>query len=325
MKALLCEAYGPPETLTLREMPMPEPGVGEVRIRVAAAGVNFPDGLIIQNRYQVKPPLPFSPGSEVAGVIDALGQGVEGFELGDRVAAMTVFGAFAQFVIVKAERLLVLPDSMAFDIAASFSMAYGTAAHAFRQRAQLRPGETVLVLGAGGGVGLAAVDLATAMGARVIAAASSPEKLDIARSRGAEHVVDYAREDIRERIKSLTAGRGVDIVYDPVGGALVEPVFRSIARNGRYLVIGFAAGDIPALPLNLPLLKSASIVGVFWGAFTVADPEEHQANMGALFALYADGRLDPLISRHFPLSEGASAIRWVMERKALGKVVLNIT
>lgn len=324
MKAVVCETHGLPETLKLLDIPSPQPGPGEVRIRVAAAGVNFPDALIIQNLYQVKPPLPFSPGSEVAGVVDALGEGVDAFSVGDRVSALTIFGGFAELVNARQERVLRIPDAMPFDVAAGFSMAYGTSYHALRQRADLQPGETVLVLGAAGGVGLTAVELAKAMGARVIAAASSDEKLALARGRGADDGINYARDDLRDAIKSLTGGKGVDVIYDPVGGKLAEPAFRSIARNGRYLVIGFAAGDIPSLPLNLPLLKGAAIVGVFWGSFTANEPAVHLDNMRHLHDWYAAGLLKPHISRQFSLEEGPAAIRWIMEGQALGKVVVTV-
>lgn len=324
MRALLCEHYGPPEELQLRAVPVPEPGPGAVRVRVVATGVNFPDGLIVQNRYQVQPPLPFSPGGEVAGVIDAIGEGVTGWSVGDRVAAMTLHGGMAEAVIVDAVRLIAIPDAMPFDVAAIFTMAYGTAMHALSQRGRLQPGETVLVLGAAGGVGLAAVEIGKAMGARVIAAASSPEKLAVAKAHGADEGIDYAADDLRVRLRELTGGTGPDVIYDPVGGDLAEPAFRSIAPDGRYLVLGFAAGGIPSLPFNLPLLKSASIVGVFWGAFTLRDPAANRDNMARLFRWYEQGALRPVIDRRFPLAEGGAAIRYLMDRKARGKVVVEI-
>lgn len=324
MKALLCEHYGPPEELELREIPVPVPGPGEVRIRIAATGVNFPDGLIVRNLYQIQPPLPFSPGGEVAGEIDALGEGVSGWSIGDRVAAMTLHGGMTEAVVVDARRLLAVPEAMPFDVAAIFTMAYGTAVHALRQRGRLQPGETLLVLGAAGGVGLAAVEIGKAMGARVIAAASSPEKLAVAKAHGADEGIDYGAEDLRERLRALTGGKGPDVVYDPVGGDLAEPAFRSIAPDGRYLVLGFAGGDIPTLPLNLPLLKSASIVGVFWGAFTTRDPAANRDNMALLFDWYGKGLLRPAIDRRFALADGGAAIRYLMDRKARGKVVVEI-
>lgn len=324
MRALMCERHGLPEELVFRDIPSPDPEPGEVRLRVKAASVNFPDGLIIQNLYQTKPPLPFSPGSEAAGVVDAVGENVTGLSVGDRVAAMTTWGAFAQEVAVQASRCFPIPDAMPFDIASGFTMVYGTALHALKQRGRLQAGETLLVLGAAGGVGLAAVEIGKQMGARVIAAASSEEKLALARAHGADETVNYATADLKAAVKELTGGKGVDVIYDPVGGALADPAFRAIAWNGRYLVIGFAAGDIPAIPLNLPLVKGASIVGVFWGAFLVAEPEENAANIEQLYRWYEAGALKPEISRHFAFDEGAEAIRWIMDRKALGKVVIEV-
>lgn len=323
MRALLCEAHGPPETLVLRDVPTPQPGPGEVRLRVKAASVNFPDSLIIQNLYQTKPPLPFSPGSEAAGVVDAVGEGVA-LRVGDRVAAMTTWGAFAEDVVVHASRCFVLPDAMPFDVASGFTMVYGTALHALAQRGRLQPGETLLVLGAAGGVGLAAVEIGKRMGARVIAAASSPEKLALARAHGADDLIDYAATDLKSALRELTSGRGVDVVFDPVGGALADPAFRAMAWDGRYLVVGFAAGDIPALPLNLPLVKGAAIIGVFWGAFLTKEPEANAANIARLYEWYAQGALRPEISHRFPLEDAAAAIRWVMDRKAMGKVVVEM-
>ena len=323
MRALMCEAHGLPETLVLRDVPTPQPGPGEVRVRVKAASVNFPDSLIIQNLYQTKPPLPFSPGSEAAGVVDAVGEGVA-LRVGDRVAAMTTWGAFAEDVVVQASRCFALPDAMPFDVASGFTMVYGTALHALAQRGRLQPGETLLVLGAAGGVGLAAVETAKAMGARVIAAASSPEKLALARAHGADDLIDYAATDLKSALRELTNGRGVDVVFDPVGGALADPAFRAMAWNGRYLVVGFAAGDIPALPLNLPLVKGAAIIGVFWGAFLTKEPEANAANIARLYDWYKEGVLRPEISHRFPLEDAAAAIRWVMDRKAMGKVVVEM-
>jgi len=313
-----------PETLVLRDCAVPEPGAGEIRLRVKAASVNFPDSLIIRGLYQIKPPLPFSPGSEAAGIVDAVGAGVERFRPGDRVAAMTTWGAFAEQVVVEADRCFALPDAMPLDIASGFTMVYGTAIHALRQRAQVRPGETLLVLGAGGGVGLAAVEVGKRMGARVIAAASSAEKLALAQAHGADLLIDYSRDGLKEALRAATDGRGVDIVFDPVGGALADPAFRAMAWQGRYLVVGFAAGDIPALPLNLPLVKGAAIVGVFWGAFLKRQPAENAENMALLFSWYQDGLLRPEISHRFPLDDAAAAIRWVMDRKALGKVIVEV-
>lgn len=320
----MCEAFGPPEDLVVRDVAAGEPGPGQILIRVKAAGVNFPDGLIIRNLYQMKPPLPFAPGSEAAGLVEAVGPGVTAFRPGDRVSAMTTWGAFAEEVVADAGRCTPIPEGMSFEEAAGFTMVYGTSLHAFAQRGALQAAETVLVLGAAGGVGLAAVEIARAMGAQVIAAASTQEKIDLAIAHGAQHGINYATESLKDRVKALTGGRGVDVIYDPVGGDLAEPAFRTIAPGGRYLVVGFAAGDIPAIPLNLPLVKSAAIVGVFWGAFMMAHPDENARNMEQLHRWYAHGALKPEISRRFPFDQGAAAIRWVMDRKALGKVVLTM-
>ncbi len=324
MKAVRCVEHGLPEKLVVDDIALPEPGKGQVRLKVHAAGVNFPDSLIIQNLYQFKPPLPFTPGSEAAGVIDAVGEGVTAFKPGDRALVMTGNGAFAEYVTANVAQTIPIADGMPFDIAAGFTMTYGTSHHALKQRARLQPGETVLVLGAAGGVGLTAVELAKLMGAKVIAAASSDEKLALCREYGADETINYSTADLKDTVKSLTGGKGVDVVYDPVGDRFAEPAFRGIAWNGRYLVVGFAGGQIPSLPLNLPLIKGASIVGVFWGAFTQAEPAMHQANMRELLDWYAAGKLRPHVSRKFALSDGPAAIRWVMDRKATGKVVLEV-
>ncbi|GGD99908.1 oxidoreductase [Polymorphobacter glacialis] len=324
MKAVLCVEHGPPEKLVVREIPTPEPGKGQVRVRVHAAGVNFPDTLIIQNLYQFKPALPFSPGGEAAGVVDAVGEGITDLAIGDRVVAMTGNGCYAEQVIANRAQIVAIPGDMPFDIASGFTMTYGTSHHALKQRARLQPGETLLVLGAAGGVGLTAVELGKLMGARVIAAASSDEKLALCREYGADETINYATENLKDRIKDLTGGKGVDVVYDPVGDRFAEPAFRGIAWNGRYLVVGFAGGAIPSLPLNLPLIKGASIVGVFWGSFTQHEPALHRENMAELLEWYNVGKLKPHVSKHFPLAEGAAAIRWVMDRKATGKVVLDV-
>jgi NADPH2:quinone reductase len=324
MKAVVCKQYGPPESLVYEELPSPKPGAGEVVISVKAASVNFPDVLIIQNKYQFKPPLPFSPGSELAGVVKEVGSGVTAFRPGDRVMAFTTYGAFAEEVKTEAARLLPLPEKMDFITGAAFVLTYGTSDHALRDRAALRAGETLLVLGAAGGVGLAAIEIGKALGARVIACASSEDKLAVCREHGADEGINYASEDLRERIKALTEGRGIDVVYDAVGGPFTEPAFRSLAWRGRLLVVGFAAGDIPKLPLNLPLLKGASVVGVFWGDFARREPKAFAASMQQLGRWYAEGRLKPHVSQTLPLAKAAEAIKLLASRQAKGKVVVTM-
>ncbi len=323
MKAVLCKSYGPPESLVVEDVPSPIPGPGEVVISVKAAGVNFPDVLIIQNKYQVKPPLPFSPGSEVAGVIKDLGDGVTMFKPGEKVMAITGYGGFAQEVKADARRVLKLPPSMDFRTAAAFGLAYATSDHALRDRGALKAGDTLLVLGASGGVGLAAIEIGKAVGARVIACASTDEKLAVCREHGADATINYAAEDLRDRIKALTDGNGPDVVYDPVGGPFTEPALRSIAWRGRLLVVGFAAGDIPKIPLNLTLLKGCSIVGVYWGDFARREPERFAAAMDQLGRWHAEGRIKPHVSRTFPLERAADALQLMAERKVSGKLVLT--
>lgn len=323
MKALVCVEHGGPEKLVIQDLPSPQPGKGEVRVRMKAAGVNFPDVLIIQNLYQFKPPLPFSPGGEAAGIVDAVGEGVTRFKPGDHVIAMIGNGAFCEEFLASERQLQPIPNDMPFDAAAGFTMTYGTSHYALKQRGQLQSGETLLVLGASGGVGLAAVDLGRLMGARVIAAASTADKLAICREHGAHDTINYETEDLKARVKELTGGKGADVIYDPVGDRFADPAFRTIAWNGRYLVIGFAGGEIPKLPLNLPLIKGGSIVGVFWGAFTQHEPELHQQNMEELFAWFREGAIKPHICGHFPLERGAEAIRTLMDRKAQGKVIIT--
>ena len=322
MRAVLCKAYGPPESLVLEEQPSPQPGPGQVRVGVQACGVNFPDTLIIQGNYQFKPALPFSPGGEVAGVVQALGDGVTGYAVGDRVIAATTWGGYAEEVLAEAVRLIPMPAAMDFPTAAAFTLTYGTSHHALKDRAQLQPGETLLVLGAAGGVGLAAVELGKAMGARVIAAASSDEKLALCTAHGVDATINYASEDLRSRIKELTGGRGINVVYDPVGGDLSEPAVRSIAWNGRLLVVGFAAGRIPNMPLNLPLLKGCSIVGVFWGAFTRNEPARNAANLQELLLWWSEGRLKPHVSAVYPLERAVDALNDLVQRRVQGKAVL---
>lgn len=324
MKAVVCVEHGMPEKLVVKDVAMPEPRRGQVRVKVEAAGVNFPDTLIIQNLYQFKPALPFVPGGEAAGIVDAVGEGVDDLKPGDRVVAMTGNGCFAEYLVANRAQVVPIPGDMPADVAAGFTMTYGTSHHALKQRARLQPGETMLVLGAAGGVGLTAVELGKLMGAKVIAAASSDEKLALTRDYGADETINYATEDLKARVKELTDGRGVDVVYDPVGDRFAEPAFRSIGWNGRYLVVGFAGGAIPSLPLNLALIKGASLVGVFWGAFTQAEPALHSENMAELLAWYNAGKLKPHVSRRFSLDDGPAAIRWMMDRKATGKVVLTV-
>lgn len=324
MKAVVCVEHGMPEKLVVKDVAMPEPRRGQVRVKVEAAGVNFPDTLIIQNLYQFKPALPFVPGGEAAGIVDAVGEGVDDLKPGDRVVAMTGNGCFAEYLVANRAQVVPIPGDMPADVAAGFTMTYGTSHHALKQRARLQPGETMLVLGAAGGVGLTAVELGKLMGAKVIAAASSDEKLALTRDYGADETINYATEDLKARVKELTGGRGVDVVYDPVGDRFAEPAFRSIGWNGRYLVVGFAGGAIPSLPLNLALIKGASLVGVFWGAFTQAEPALHSENMAELLAWYNAGKLKPHVSRRFSLDDGPAAIRWMMDRKATGKVVLTV-
>ncbi len=323
MKAVLCKAFGPAETLVLEEVANLEPKKTEVVLDVHAAGVNFPDSLIIEGKYQFKPPFPFSPGGEAAGVISAVGEKVSQFKVGDRVMALTGWGSFAEQVAVPAYNVLPMPPSMDFTTAAAFSMTYGTSMHALKQRGNLQAGETLLVLGASGGVGLAAVEIGKAMGATVIAAASSAEKLAVAKAAGADHLINYSEQSLKDELKTLTKGQGVDVIYDPVGGTLFEEAFRSIAWNGRMLVIGFASGEIPALPANLPLLKGAALIGVFWGAFAQRQPQDNVANFQQLFAWYGEGKLKPLVSQTFPLEKAGDAIDTLAKRKAVGKVVVT--
>ncbi len=324
MKAVLCKAFGPPESLVLEELPPPTPAAGEVVVDVHAAALNFPDVLMIQGKYQSQPPFPFAPGGEIAGTVAALGDGVEGFEVGERVFAGIGFGGFAEQVAVKARALRRIPEGMSFQQASGISTTYGTSYYALKQRAALQPGETLLVLGAAGGVGLAAVELGRAMGARVIAAASSDEKLAVAREAGAHELVNYADGELKEKVKALTGGKGADVIYDPVGGALFDQVMRSVNWYGRVLVIGFAAGDIPKVPINLILLKSCQVVGVFFGAWSARCPEEAAANFQEILALYGEGKIKPLVGAEYPLTDYADAMRCLMERRAIGKVVVNV-
>ncbi|MCW8844060.1 MAG: NADPH:quinone oxidoreductase family protein [Rhodobacteraceae bacterium] len=322
MKAILCEEFGPPDLLQLREVDAPEPRSGQVRIRVEACGVNFPESLIIQNKYQFKAELPFTPGGEVAGVVDAVGDGVTDFRPGDTVMTMALTGGYAEQIVVDQDAIMPRPEAMPSKIAAGFTMTYGTSMHALKQRANLAKGETLLVLGAGGGVGLAAVEIGKAMGATVIAAASSQEKLDAAKRAGADYGVNYAQEELRGRIKEITKGRGVDVFYDPVGGDLFETCLRSMAWGGRALVVGFAAGEIPKVAVNLTLLKGCAIVGVFWGAFRKMEPDADQENFSQLFKWFEEGKLNPQISKAYPLADAGSALSALVNREVVGKVIL---
>ncbi|TRZ63408.1 NADPH:quinone oxidoreductase family protein [Pseudomonas alloputida] len=322
MKAVLCKTLGPARNLVLEEVASPLPKKNEILLDVQAAGVNFPDTLIIEGKYQFQPPLPFSPGGEAAGVVAAVGEKAGAFKVGDRVMALTGWGAFAEQVAVPFYNVLPIPASMDFTTAAAFGMTYGTSMHALRQRGQLQAGETLLVLGASGGVGLAAVEIGKAMGARVIAAASSAEKLAVAKAAGADELIDYSQANLREEIKRLTGGQGVDVIYDPVGGELFEQAVRGLAWNGRLLVVGFASGSIPQLAANLVLLKGAAVLGVFWGAFAQRQPEDNAANFHQLFAWHAEGKLKPLVSQTYPLEEAGAAIEKQGQRQAVGKLVV---
>ncbi len=331
MKAVLCKEYGLPEQLVLEDVAALTPEKGQVVISVKACGVNFPDTLMIQGKYQFKPPMPFSPGNEVSGIIKEVGEsvggvggvgGVDRIKVGDRVIAFTGWGGFAEEVITDATNLIPMPNDMDFTTAAAFTLVYGTSYHALKDRAQIQPGETLLVLGAAGGVGLAAIEIAKVMGARVIAAASTNEKLAVCKQHGADEIINYATEDLKERVKVLTHGNGVDVVYDPVGGSYSEAALRSTAWKGRFLVVGFATGDIPRIPLNLTLLKGCSIVGVFWGNFVAREPRHNQENLQELLSWFATGKIKPLISATYQLKDAAHALNDMMNRNIKGKVVL---
>jgi len=325
MKAVVCKAWGLPETLVVEDLPDAAPGPGQVAIDIKAAGVNFPDVLIIQGKYQFKPELPFTPGSELSGIVSAVGEGVTAVKPGDRVIAFTASGAFAQQAVVPQQAVMPMPPGMDFDTAAAVTLTYGTSHHAVVDRAALQPGETMLVLGAAGGVGLAAIEIGKALGARVIAAASSDEKLAVCREHGADVTINYSKEDLREAIKAATAGKGPDVIYDPVGGEYAEPAFRSIGWRGRYLVIGFANGEIPKLPFNLMLLKGASIVGVFWGEFAKREPAANAKAMRQLMGWMAEGKVRPHISARYSLEQTAQALNDMAARKVTGKVVIQPT
>ncbi len=325
MKAVVCKAYGPPESLVLEEVEPPRPGKGQVVISVRAAGLNFPDTLFLAGKYQIKPPLPFSPGIEVAGVVKEIGEGVDTVRVGDRVIALVDYGGFAEMVLTEATQLFAMPKEMDFPLASALVVAYGTSYYALKDRGHLQPGETLLVLGAGGGVGLSAIELGKVMGARVIAAASTEEKLALCKQQGADELINYATQDLRERVKELTNGNGVDVIYDPVGGNYSEAALRSMAWGGRFLVIGFTTGDIARIPLNLVLLKSCSIVGVFfWASLTIHEPALHQEHVRQLCSWWQAGKIKPLIGATYPLHRATDALNDMQKRKAKGKLVLVV-
>lgn len=324
MRALVCKEYGAAESLVIERRELAELKPGEVRIDVRAAGLNFPDALIIAGKYQVKPPLPFVPGGECAGVISAVGEKVRHFRVGDRVIAMPGLAAFAEQVHVDQNLLVPMPEKLNFTQAAGFCITYATSYYALKQRAAIQPGETLVVMGAAGGVGVTAIQLGKALGARVIACASTDEKLEFCREVGADELINYHREDLKERIKELTEGRGADVIFDPVGGEYTEQAYRSIAWCGRYLVIGFASGDIPKLPLNLPLLKAGDIMGVFWGSWAQRDPKTNLSNFAELLQMVEEGKLNPLTTEVYSFEDYALAFASITERRALGKVILAI-
>jgi len=323
MKAVVCKAWGPPESLVIEDRPPLEAGPGKVVVSVKAASVKFADTLIIQNKYQTQPELPFIPGSEVTGIVKSIGAGVEDWKVGDRVSAQTTYGGYAEEVVAEPERLTAIPASMDFAAATGLSSTYGTSYYALVDRGQLRARETLLVLGAAGGAGLAAVEIGKVLGARVIACASSDEKLAVCREHGADETINYASEDMRARVKAITKGNGVDVIYDPVGGQYSELALRDMAWGGRHLVIGFTAGDIPKIPLNLPLIKGCSIVGVWIGAFARREPERYRANAAEIWKWVAAGKVRPHLSGTYPLERAADALNALMARKVAGKVVLT--
>jgi len=322
MRAVRCHAFGPVGHLALEDIPSPSPGPHQAVVTIKAAAVNFPDTLMVQGKYQIKPEVPFTPGGEYAGIVKEVGESVANVKPGDAVFGVGVTGGFAEEALIDAANLQLIPAGADFAVAAALTMAYGTTIHALKDRAKLAPGETMLVLGAGGGVGLSAVEIGKLMGATVIAAASTDAKLDVCRARGADEIINYDREDLKERVRALTDDRGADVVYDPVGGAYTAAASRSVAWNGRYLVIGFAAGEISHIPLNLPLLKGYSIVGVYWGAFAQREPAANNANMKQLTDWIATGKLAPLISARYPLEQAVDALFAMMRREVAGKVVI---
>ncbi|MEM1338233.1 MAG: NADPH:quinone oxidoreductase family protein [Bacteroidota bacterium] len=324
MKAIRCKSYGPPSNLVLEDIESLKAGPKQVVVATKACGLNFPDTLIIQGLYQFKPNLPFTPGSDLAGVVKEVGEGVKQLKVGQEVFGFVPYGALAEEVVVPANACFPKPPQMDFETAASFLMAYGTSYHALRDRGKLKEGETLLVLGASGGVGLAAVELGKLMGAKVIAAASTDEKLELCKKYGADVTVNYTEQDLKGTLKEMTDGKGVDIVYDPVGGSYSEPALRATARYGRFLVVGFAAGDIPKIPLNLPLLKEAEIVGVFWGSFAMKEPQANMENSMQLMQWHAEGKIKPYIHKAYTLSETPEALEEIANRRTKGKLVIKV-
>ena len=324
MRALICNELGSTDQLVIEEWPDPVAGPGEVLVKLHAAGINFPDILVIKGLYQVKIEPPFIPGNEAAGIIAAVGDGVRHYQVGDRVMIMPEGAAFAELCAVPVERVIPMPESIDFEQAAGFTITYATSYHALKQSANIKAGDTVLVLGAAGGVGITAVEIAKAMGARVIAAASSDEKLEFARAAGADETINYSTDSLRDQCKALTGGKGVDVVYDPVGGKLAQQALRALAWHGRYLVIGFACGDIPDFPANIALLKEASIIGVWWGTWAARHPADSAQNMQELALMLAKGELSPRVTESYPLEQFAAAFDLLSNRKAKGKVILNL-
>ena len=325
MKALVCKELGLPDKLELAsDWAEPELGENDVLINVKAAGLNFPDVLIIQGKYQIQPELPFIPGGECSGVVEAVGEKVTRFKAGDKVLSMGASGAFCEKIAANEFSVFPMPDGLSFEQAAGVSITYFTSYYALKQRANIQPGETLLVLGAAGGVGTTAIELGKLMGAKVIAAASSEEKLELCRQLGADEVINYSEVSLKDAIKELTDGKGVDVVYDPVGGDYAEPAIRSMAWNGRYLVIGFASGPIPKIPLNLALLKGCSLVGVFWGRFTGEEPEQNVKNISELWELFATGKISPVVTDSFPFEQYEEAFNCLIERRARGKVIMTM-
>ena len=325
MKALVCESYGPIDTLVVKDIPSPVPGPRQVLIDVKAAAVNFPDALMVQGLYQVKPPLPFTPGAEIAGIVAAVGSEAPHFKPGDKVIALTSTGGFAEQCLAEVHRVMPLPPNMDFDSGAALVLTYCTSLHALKDCGHLKSGETLVVLGAAGGVGISAIEIGKAMGARVIAAASSDDKLALCKQVGADETINYSTENLKDRINELTAGKGADVVYDPVGGPYTEPAVRALAWRGRLLIIGFAAGEIPKIPLNLALLKERSLIGVYWGDSTKHDPGGHLANLYQLNEWFAAGRIRPVVSECFPLAAAKDAIAKIANRQVKGKIVVNPT